>query len=86
MRGIQMLTAEPIVVPDASWRADRAPRWCNGQRTPRFDAPSLARPTDAGRLWKCRGRGNHRPISTAAWKSREEREIPTFPQAASWLS
>ena len=32
------------------------------------------------RLWKCRRRGNHRTISTAAWKSRTAREIPTFPQ------
>jgi hypothetical protein len=26
-------------------------------------------------------RGNHKTISTGAWKSRTEREIPTFPQA-----
>jgi hypothetical protein len=25
--------------------------------------------------------GNHRTISTGAWKSRTQREIPTFPQA-----
>jgi hypothetical protein len=36
---------------------------------------------DHGRLWKWRRRGNHKSISTAAWKSRTEREIPTFPQA-----
>ena len=35
------------------------------------------------RLWKWRAYGNHKTISTAAWKSRREREIPTFPQAAS---
>jgi hypothetical protein len=40
-----------------------------------------SRPDD-GRLWKWRRRGNQKPISTAAWKSRTEREIPTFPQAA----
>ncbi len=33
-----------------------------------------------GPLWKCRRRGNQRAISTAAWESRTEREIPTFPQ------
>ena len=33
------------------------------------------------RLWKCRSYGNHKPISTGPWKSRTEREIPTFPQA-----
>src|SRR5436309_1707522 len=27
-----------------------------------------------------RGYGHHRTMSTAAWKSRTEREIPTFPQ------
>ena len=32
------------------------------------------------RLWKCRRYGNHRTVSTAPWKSRTEREIPTFPQ------
>ena len=32
------------------------------------------------RLWKCRRYGNHRTVSTAPWKSRKEREIPTFPQ------
>ena len=53
------------------------------------DAPiyaRVARPTDrltgrAAQLWKWRPRGNHRTISTGAWKSRTEREIPTFPQA-----
>jgi hypothetical protein len=35
------------------------------------------------RLWKCRSYGNHKTISTGAWKSRTEREIPTFPQADS---
>ena len=29
--------------------------------------------------WNCGARGNHRPISTGAWKSRDAR-IPTFPQ------
>ena len=29
--------------------------------------------------WKCRARGHHHTMSTAAWKSRHEREIPTFP-------
>ena len=33
------------------------------------------------RLWKWRSYGNHRTISTGPWKSRTEREIPTFPQA-----
>ena len=37
---------------------------------------------DHERLWKWRPCGNHKPISTAAWKSRTAREIPTFPQAA----
>ena len=32
------------------------------------------------RLWKCRPYGNHKTVSTAPWKSRTEREIPTFPQ------
>ena len=32
------------------------------------------------RLWKCRRYGNHRTVSTAPWKSRTTREIPTFPQ------
>jgi hypothetical protein len=32
------------------------------------------------RLWKCRRDGNHRTVSTAPWKSRTAREIPTFPQ------
>jgi hypothetical protein len=32
-------------------------------------------------LWKWRSYGNHRTISTRPWKSRTEREIPTFPQA-----
>jgi hypothetical protein len=27
--------------------------------------------------------GNHKPISTPAWKSRKERGIPIFPQAIS---
>ena len=31
-------------------------------------------------LWKCRPYGNHRTVSTGTWKSRTEREIPTFPQ------
>ena len=38
----------------------------------------------ATRLWKCRAHGNHRTISTAAWKSRTDREIPTFPQPIIW--
>jgi hypothetical protein len=33
------------------------------------------------RLWKWRSDGNHKTISTGPWKSRTEREIPTFPQA-----
>jgi hypothetical protein len=31
-------------------------------------------------LWKWRSYGNQKTISTGAWKSRTEREIPTFPQ------
>ena len=30
------------------------------------------------RLWKCRRRGNHRPVSTAAWKSRTDARFPHF--------
>ena len=56
-------------------RASRQSRGYASTRTHRF------RP-HRPRLWKCRRRGNHRTISTAAWKSRTEREIPTFPQAA----
>jgi hypothetical protein len=41
------------------------------------------RSEDETRLWKWRAHGNHKTISTGAWKSRAEREIPTFPQAAS---
>jgi hypothetical protein len=37
---------------------------------------------DYGWLWKWRRGGNQKPISTAAWKSRTEREIPTLPPAA----
>jgi hypothetical protein len=37
-------------------------------------------PSAAPRLWKCRSRGNPKPISTGPWKSRTDREIPTFPQ------
>ena len=33
------------------------------------------------RLWKCRPCGKQKALSTATWKSRTEREIPTFPQA-----
>ena len=41
--------------------------------------------SDRIRLWKCRRHGNHKPVSTAPWKSRTDREIPTFPQAdACW--
>ncbi len=44
-------------------------------------------PSDRIRLWKCRRHGNHRPVSTAPWKSRTDREISTFPQADScWYS
>ena len=32
------------------------------------------------RLWKCRPYGNQKAVSTGTWKSRTEREIPTFPQ------
>ena len=68
MTGSWMSTRWPIVALGASWRVDREPM-----------TPSIAaRPS---RLWKCRRRGNHRPVSTAPWKSRTEREIPTFPQA-----
>jgi hypothetical protein len=37
------------------------------------------------RLWKWCAHGTHRTIPTGAWKSRTEREIPTFPQAASFF-
>ena len=30
-------------------------------------------------LWKWRPGGNHKPVPTGTWKSRTEREIPTFP-------
>jgi len=43
-------------------------------RSPVIRAPA------GNRLWKCRRYGNHRTVSTAPWKSRTEREIPTFPQ------
>jgi hypothetical protein len=36
--------------------------------------------TGVTQLWKWRSYGNQKTISTGAWKSRTEREIPTFPQ------
>src|SRR5580700_2116925 len=39
---------------------------------------------DGGRcrrwLCKCQPHGNHKTVSTGLWKSRQEREIPTFAQ------
>jgi hypothetical protein len=66
----------PIVAPAGAWRVDR-----RGRPGSLGGSVGEARGRRPGPLWKCRGRGNHRPISTAAWKSRTEREIPTFPQA-----
>ena len=58
---------EAIVAPGASYAVARHP------------IASDQVPTGK-RLWKCRRYGNHRTVSTAPWKSRKEREIPTFPQ------
>jgi len=72
MRGIWISTPWSIVAPGAFWRVDPE----------RLPPETRCRPR---RLWKCRRRGNHKPVSTAPWKSREEREIPTFPRADSCL-
>ena len=61
-----------------------------GKRTRRNDDRHRGpRPTRAGatrgasdrrQLWKCRSCGNHKSVPTGTWKSRTDREIPTFPQ------
>ena len=48
-------------------------------------SPLITVPT-GNRLWKCRRYGNHRTVSTAPWKSRTPREIPTFPQPIIFVS
>ena len=65
--GSSIPPGDPIVAPRASSSVDLAP--ISGERR-----------TTGHRLWKCRRYGNHRTVSTAPWKSRTEREIPTFPQ------
>jgi hypothetical protein len=61
------------LTPRRSWLLDH-PRQSSCSR----DARDLS---SAGpRLWKCQSYGNHKTISTGLWKSRTEREIPTFPQ------
>ena len=46
--------------------------------SPGFERDRVARRRK--RLWKCRPYGNPKAVSTGTWKSRTEREIPTFPQ------
>jgi hypothetical protein len=58
----------PIVAPEASYAVEVRP----SRRPIAHRHPN--------RLWKCQSHGNHRTISTGPWKSRTEREIPTFPQ------
>ena len=51
---------------------------------PRFEAEEVKTTNRAA--VEMRSYGNHKTISTGPWKSRTEREIPTFPQADStWL-
>ncbi len=67
-RGSQVPPQRTIVAPGASYAVARDP-------IAHDHVPTKPR------LWKCRRYGNHRTVSTATWKSRTEREIPTFPQA-----
>ena len=66
-RGSQIPPQDAIVVPGASYAVAR-------------NAIARDHRAHGKRLWKCRRSGNHRTVSTAPWKSRTEREIPTFPQ------
>ena len=50
--------------------------------SPDFDAEEV-NTRNRSRLRTCRSYGTLRTISTGPWKSRTEREIPTFPQADS---
>ena len=65
-------------VPLAPWNDDR--RVAQGLLSPDVEAEEV-KTNNRTRLWKCRSYGNHKTISTRPWKSRREREIPTFPQA-----
>lgn len=63
-RGSQVPTASACAAPGAGYAVEL------------YAVPPV--PTGP-RPWKCRTYGNHKPISTGPWKSRIDREIPTFP-------